>query len=266
MASAEDRVASIRRGFGDLPPRERVEAYRQMLRLITGGGRFDVEASGDNFDFSGNAFALPGLGVAQVDSSAVRVSRMRGMAVDESRDLILSVYHDGSGLLEQRGREAAVRGHGAFLALAHEPGVMQRTAARVTNYMLHSSDLAPAIPILDSALVTAMPLDAEPIRLLIGYTDLLFRQGVPDGEELRSLAVRHIHDLVVLALGATRDAAEIAKGRGLRAARRLELYTAPSASSRCGATTPISFRARSPPASGSRSGCCRRSSPSAAGP
>ena len=117
-----------------------------------------------------------------------------------------------------------MRGHGAFLALTHEPLVMQRTDARLTNYTLHSSDLAPAISSLDSALLTAMPLDAEPIRLLIGYTNLLVRGGVPAAEDLRRLAVRHIHDLVVLALGATRDAAEIAKGRGLRAARRLDLY------------------------------------------
>ena len=115
MTSAEDGVALVRRAFGDLPPRERVEAYRQMLN--TGVGRFDVEAPGDSFDFSATAFALPGLGVAQISSSAVRVSRIRGMAVDESRDLILSVYHDGTGSVEQRGREVAVRGHGAFLAL-----------------------------------------------------------------------------------------------------------------------------------------------------
>jgi AraC-like DNA-binding protein len=37
--------------------------------------------------------------------------------------------------------------------------------------------------------------------------------------ELRRLAVTHVHDLTALALGASRDAAEIAKGRGLRAAR-----------------------------------------------
>jgi AraC-like DNA-binding protein len=37
--------------------------------------------------------------------------------------------------------------------------------------------------------------------------------------DLAQLAVSHIYDLAALALGATRDAAEAAKGRGLRAAR-----------------------------------------------
>jgi AraC-like DNA-binding protein len=37
--------------------------------------------------------------------------------------------------------------------------------------------------------------------------------------ELRRQAVTHIHDLMALAIGATRDAVEIAKSRGVRAAR-----------------------------------------------
>jgi AraC-like DNA-binding protein len=224
MPSAGDAVALVRRRFGDLPPRERVEAYRQMMALSTGGGRFDVEVPGDGFDFSATAFAMPGLTVSHVESDAVRVRRIRGMAADPSRDLILSVYHDGSGSVEQRGREAAVQDRGAFLCLAHEPGVMQRTAARVTYYLLRSRDFASELSSLDSALVNSLPPDAEPIRLLVGYTQLLFGAGLPASPELQRLAVRHVHDLVVLTLGATRDAAEIAKGRGLRAARRLDLH------------------------------------------
>jgi transcriptional regulator GlxA family with amidase domain len=42
---------------------------------------------------------------------------------------------------------------------------------------------------------------------------------VIDTPQMRQLAVHHIHDLVAIALGATRDAAEIAAGRGLRVAR-----------------------------------------------
>jgi hypothetical protein len=37
--------------------------------------------------------------------------------------------------------------------------------------------------------------------------------------DLRRLFTAHIHDLVALSLGATRDAANIAHGRGMRAAR-----------------------------------------------
>jgi AraC-like DNA-binding protein len=101
--------------------------------------------------------------------------------------------------------------------------VVQRTATRLTNYSLLRSDLAPAISNFDRALVT--PLDSETIRLLTGYTDLLFSEGALASAEFRRLAVSHIHDLIALAIGATRDAAEIAKTRGLRAARRAELYT-----------------------------------------
>jgi AraC-like DNA-binding protein len=40
---------------------------------------------------------------------------------------------------------------------------------------------------------------------------------------LRHAVATHIHDLCALAIGATRDAAEVARGRGLRAARLREI-------------------------------------------
>jgi AraC-like DNA-binding protein len=44
-------------------------------------------------------------------------------------------------------------------------------------------------------------------------------EGALQTAELQSLAVTHVYDLFALALGATREAAAIANGRGVRAAR-----------------------------------------------
>jgi len=69
-------------------------------------------------------------------------------------------------------------------------------------------------------LMSVIPNTTEPLRLLPGYIDLLTRDpALMETAEMRRVAVHHIHDLVAMALGATRDAAEIAMGRGLRAAR-----------------------------------------------
>jgi AraC-like DNA-binding protein len=51
------------------------------------------------------------------------------------------------------------------------------------------------------------------------YVDVLDDEHVVGTPELQRAATTHIHDLFALAIGATRDAAEIARGRGLRAAR-----------------------------------------------
>jgi AraC-like DNA-binding protein len=61
--------------------------------------------------------------------------------------------------------------------------------------------------------------DGEALRLLVAYLEVLRRDGLPAGAELRRLAVSHVHDLVALAIGANRDAAAIATGHGRKAAR-----------------------------------------------
>jgi AraC-like DNA-binding protein len=72
----------------------------------------------------------------------------------------------------------------------------------------------------DAAMMSVVRNTIEPLRLLSAYIDLLIKDpALLETAELRRLAVDHIHDLVALTAGATRDAAEIAVGRGLRAAR-----------------------------------------------
>jgi hypothetical protein len=103
--------------------------------------------------------------------------------------------------------------------------VTERTTARLTNYSLLSSDFAPAVTTnFDRAMLNLIPVDCEAIRLLTGYTCLLFSGGAPAEPPSCRLVVNHIHDLIALALGATRDVLEIAKTRGLRAARGADLY------------------------------------------
>ena len=221
MTVAADTFAPIRFSTEGLPLRERLTAYREMLGRSV--GNFEVKATGDEFDFIANSFALPGLGIARIVSSGLRVERPRGEPGRETRDLVLAVMHDGMALTAQRGREVTVKDGDGFLfptdVVSH---VSQRTAARMTLYSLARRDLAPAVSNFDRALLT--PLNPETIRLLTGYTALLFREDALASAEFSRLAVSHIHDLIALAVGATRDAAETAKTRGLRAARRADLY------------------------------------------
>jgi len=222
MIAARDTFSSVKFSTGDLPKGRRLAAYRDMLNASV--GNFEVEATGDAFEFRAHSVTMPGLGIAHISSSALRVERRRGVEPDATRDLILAVVRDGTATTAQCGREVTVRGSGAFLSSSLEPLVMERTAARLINYSLLRSDLAPAIADFERVLQTAIPLDSEAMRLLIGYTNLAVRDGASASAEFHRLAVRHIHDLIALAIGATRDAAEMAKTRGLAAARRADLY------------------------------------------
>jgi AraC-like DNA-binding protein len=57
------------------------------------------------------------------------------------------------------------------------------------------------------------------LRLLVNYANVLQDEDTLGTPEVRSLVASHLHDLAALAIGATRDAAEVASGRGVQAAR-----------------------------------------------
>ena len=79
--------------------------------------------------------------------------------------------------------------------------------------------LAPLVPGLEDAFMRPVPRHTKALLLLTRYLCLFDDQQSLATPELRSLVVNHVYDLVALALGATRDAAEMANGRGMRAAR-----------------------------------------------
>jgi AraC-like DNA-binding protein len=74
-------------------------------------------------------------------------------------------------------------------------------------------------PGFEDAFVRPLRPGSGVLRLLVRYLDILDDEDALRTPELRRVVAAHIHDLCALAIGATRDAAEIAKGRGLRAAR-----------------------------------------------
>jgi hypothetical protein len=80
----------------------------------------------------------------------------------------------------------------------------------------HVAAIAPG---LDDMVGRSMPRRREPLQLLVGYVQLLRTDASVASPELQRLAVKHIHNLIVLAIGATRDGAALAAGPGLRAAR-----------------------------------------------
>ena len=57
------------------------------------------------------------------------------------------------------------------------------------------------------------------LKLLVDYLQIARDREALTTPDLQRIAVAHIYDLLAVALGATRDAAEIAHGSGMRAAR-----------------------------------------------
>jgi transcriptional regulator GlxA family with amidase domain len=72
---------------------------------------------------------------------------------------------------------------------------------------------------VDDRYFRPIPAATPALRLLRDYVQLLQHDDRTPGADLLPLVVSHVHDLMAVAAGATRDAAEAAQHRGLRAAR-----------------------------------------------
>jgi transcriptional regulator GlxA family with amidase domain len=72
---------------------------------------------------------------------------------------------------------------------------------------------------LDEALCRPIAADNAALKLLVGYMGILDEADTLASPDLQRHAVTHVHDLIALVIGATREAADIARLRGARAAR-----------------------------------------------
>src|SRR5262245_24335435 len=159
--------------------------------------------------------ALPGLGIQWADNSGIRMDRTRGLVADGSDDLILPLVTAGRHFASQRGRETALDQHDtALLSSADIGSVSCASRSQAIVLRLPRAGVASAAPGLDDMLARSIPRDSEALRLLTRYVELLRADAATLSPGLGRLAVAHVYDLVALAIGATRDGAELASGRG----------------------------------------------------
>jgi AraC-like DNA-binding protein len=207
----------------DLRLADRVPFYRDLMdRVLV---RKVFEPLGEDFSCKARGFRLPDLCAYRVAGSAARVG-WAGARAEGGCALALLINLDGVTTLSQFGREAAISPGRSLLHSTADPTRMERTTSNFAIVGMPRSVLAPMLADPDAALMSVIPNTIEPIRLLAGYIDFLIKHPtLLQTAELRRLAVNHVHDLVAVSVGATRDAAETAAGRGLRAMRLRAIKT-----------------------------------------
>lgn len=94
------------------------------------------------------------------------------------------------------------------------PGVVDHRVIRLPR-----ASLGPLVRNINDAVLRPIPSGTGMLNLLRNYVDALFDDPVLMVPEMRQLGVAQLCDLVAVTLGATRDAAAAAEGRGIRAAR-----------------------------------------------
>ena len=210
---------SVRFSTDDIPERDRIAWWREGFGQKVLGLDYEPEP-GVPFRAWGIARAFSGLHVVSGSSSAHRVERTRGLLADGRNHVCLLVVRGAAAQGWQAQRECAIQSGDAFVHSSAEPyGIAVSATMYCWNVSVPQAALAPLVKDLGSAFGRRIDGRSEALRLLMGYASLLQLGDVPASPELQHSAVSHVHDLMALALGATRDAKEMAEGRGLRAAR-----------------------------------------------
>jgi AraC-like DNA-binding protein len=210
---------SLRFSTEELPERDRLSIWRETYgRSIV---KLDLEPIGDRpLRIEGHIQVLPNLAIASLSSTPARVTRTRALASDNNDDLVF-VVTSGDVVFHQGKKEVELGPGEALLWSNAAPGGSLNTQPIDSLFTLAIPRIAltQSLANLDDALMERIARDNEAMRLLTGYLGVLRGEIGTMSAELKTASSAHIRDLIALALGANRDAAHLARGRGVRVAR-----------------------------------------------
>jgi AraC-like DNA-binding protein len=214
--SEDSRV--LRFSTDALPARDRIAHCREFFgRLIL---RQDLEpVPGNDLHATVTLHMFPNIVFWTSVYSPMHIRRRRELLADGNDSIGFCAVSAGRMRFAQNGGERNGP-DGVFINAAEAYSV---TTAAVSSTLagvrLPRPSLAGMVPSLDDALARPMQPGNEALKLLKRYIGVL--EGDPSlaSPALRQRIVTHICDLAALALGAGRDWREIAKTRGLSAAR-----------------------------------------------
>ncbi len=174
----------------------------------------------DKFECTAVSRALPGLHMLAVALPEVCGTRTRNYNSKNHDDFTLIVNRVGAVTASARGCNVALREGEAMLMRSQDVlSFNRRMPGRCVSLGIPGSVLSSIVVDAEHAVMRHIPRHLGALKLLTGYSCALLHDEGLDSPEIRSIAVNHVHDLVALTLGATRDAAEVAKNRGVPAAR-----------------------------------------------
>jgi AraC-like DNA-binding protein len=217
-ASAAD-FRSTRFRTEELPERERLPFFLDVFGRKVVGQEMEPMA-GSPFHVDLVMRSLPGLNVWSGAYSPMSLRRTRTLLADGNDDVALCTAPKGGTTLSHCGRDLTTRDGDAVLISRCDPIVVTRVdQAHHLSISVPRKVLAATVIGLEDALMRPVPADTGALQLLRSYLGVLKDDHTLASPELRQSVVAHVYDLLALTLGATRDAAEIANGRGVRAAR-----------------------------------------------
>jgi AraC-like DNA-binding protein len=171
------------------------------------------------------------LGASAHDASALTIvrgcvtqggeaRRTREFLADGNDQLVLHIQQAGPRTVRQLEREHTIGpGEGVLSSNSDASTMWLPEPTCFASVALPRAVLLALAPRAEDMLVRPLEASGDTLRLLWRYLDILDEQQALQAPALRDAVAQHVRDLCVLAVGAARDAAQAAAGRGLRAAR-----------------------------------------------
>ena len=185
-----------------------------MFREVYGRGGIRVEPlPGEPLRIEAELVRLPDLALL-----LGRRSPLRSDFTDGHDRLILTV--GGPAVARQFGREILIEPGDAIALSGADRGVLTTLrAGRIATLEFPRGGLFPRLDDARRCFAQRIPRQSPTLRLLRAYIRAVHANGAFGAPLLHRLAIAHVYDLAAVAVGAGRDAAQIAEGHGVRAAR-----------------------------------------------
>jgi AraC-like DNA-binding protein len=199
-----------------LPEKTRVQDARDIMMETTGS---DIRPLGSGPFYNHVAVRpLPGLEIGRIELSPASGTRTKGYASGRSDDLECSLMIKGATMFSSPVLGDTTVSAGQMLIVSGDaPGTgsmaeeSRRSWINIPRRLLKDAGV-------DLGVITSLPQTPE-LQFLTKYVAWLTGDGVVVPETAEGHVAHHIADLFILALDAKGEAAEIARGRGLMAAR-----------------------------------------------
>ena len=198
---------------------ERARAWCEIFgRTVVGININPVQP--DGFRAEATASRWPGFGVIYASTSAAHQANSRELIVNDDISFGVMSAPAGSWRASQLGRAVDLQsGDGVLLSNSDLGSISLPDGCRFMTFCLPRSVLSPLVPDMGVLFAGRVPAANPALRMLTSYLELARDGQVLTTPDLKGAYAHHVADLLALSLGATRDAAELARMRGGRAAR-----------------------------------------------
>lgn len=200
---------------------ERTDAWREVF----GRALLSIDIapqSNDGFRASAAIFYSPRLGLLRAASSAAKQGNRRSLITND--DLTFTWMLSSRLSASKRGRNVDLGpGDGVLMSNGDVGEIAFPEECRYAGLRLPKATLARLVPDIGVLIARRVPASNPALRMFARYVGLGQRDLIAADTALQDAFADHACDLVALALGATRDASEVARSRGVPAARLLAM-------------------------------------------